>query len=72
VGCFLGLILSHCSIILFDSYLKESFRYSFSGWCFLNEEGYLLIVGLLIGILAGLIPALIAYKTDISKTLSQN
>ncbi len=72
LGCLIGFLLSHSSMALFANYLKESFRYGFTGWRFLNEEIYLLLTGLGIGVLAGLIPAWLVFKTDISKTLGQS
>jgi putative ABC transport system permease protein len=72
MGCVLGFMLSHSSMALFANYLKESFRYGFTGWRFLTEETYLLLAGLGIGIFAGMIPAWLVFKTDISKTLGQS
>jgi putative ABC transport system permease protein len=72
LGILLGLLLSHVSMFFFAQYLQESFRYSFSAGHIMKEEYYLALAGLLIGILASVIPAIMAYKTDISKTLSDN
>jgi len=70
LGCILGLILSHVGMHILAGYMKESYRYTFSGMTFLKEE-YLLILGaLLLGIIAAFIPALQASRTDISETLS--
>ena len=69
IGMVLGLLLSHIGMEVFSDYLKEAYRYSFSGKMFLQTE-YLLIAGaLLLGFVSAVIPALRAYGTDISKTL---
>lgn len=72
LGVLFGLIFSHISMSFFAKYLQASFRYSFSAWEFLREEYYLAFAGLLIGLIASIIPAFMAFKTDISKTLSDN
>jgi putative ABC transport system permease protein len=52
------------------SSLEESYKYTFTGGLFLVEEIYLGLGTLVIGFLAAVIPALQAYNTDISTTLS--
>jgi putative ABC transport system permease protein len=72
IGCMIGIALSHLSMQLFAVYMKSSFRYSFSGWRFLTEEYLLVAAALLIGIFAGILPAIMAFKTDIAKTLGKD
>jgi putative ABC transport system permease protein len=72
IGCILGILLSHCSMQLFATYMQSSFRYSFTGWRFLTEEYVLVATALFIGMLAGILPAIMAFKTDISKTLGKD
>jgi putative ABC transport system permease protein len=72
IGCILGILLSHCSMQLFATYMQSSFRYSFSGWRFLTEEYFLVAAALFIGTLAGILPAIMAFKTEIYKTLGKD
>lgn len=71
LGYAIGLLLSHGSMELIANFMKDSYRYSFSGAQFLLQEWYLLFGALLIGFIAALIPALQASKTPIAETLSQ-
>lgn len=71
LGYGIGLVLSHGSMELIANFMKDSYRYSFSGAQFLVQEWYLLFGALLIGFIAALIPALQASKTPIAETLSQ-
>jgi putative ABC transport system permease protein len=71
LGYLLGIALSHVGMHLFAGYLKESYRYVFSGWVFLREELFLLGGALLIGLIAALIPAWQARRTDIHETLAE-
>lgn len=70
LGYLLGLIISHVGMEVLANYMKDSYRYSFSGKVFLTEEWYLLIGALVIGLVAAIIPAVQASRTDISETLS--
>ena len=71
MGSVLGLLLSHGGMHLFAGNLKEAYRYDFTGWQFLWQEGYLVLGALVLGFLAALLPAIQASKTDISETLTQ-
>lgn len=71
LGYLIGWFLSHFGMQLFSSMAEDSYQYSFDGWRFMIEEIYIFIGALAIGILAALIPALMAYKADISNTLSK-
>jgi putative ABC transport system permease protein len=64
--------LSHASMAIFATYMKDAFRYTFTAWRFLQEEYYIIATVLGIGIIAGLLPAIMAFRTDIAKTLSGN
>ena len=71
LGCFLGLLLSHVGMHILAGYMKESYRYTFSGMTFLKQEYFLIGGALLLGIVAAFIPAVQASRTDISETLGQ-
>lgn len=71
LGYVLGIALSHVGMELLAKNLSESYRYSFTGWRFLEEEIYLLVGALGIGMIAALLPAIQASRTDIHETLSE-
>ncbi len=71
LGYILGMVLSHVGMQLLSGYLTEEYRYEFTGWLFLQEEGYMFVVAVVLGLLAAIIPALLAFKTNISETLSE-
>ncbi|MBK8568411.1 MAG: ABC transporter permease [Saprospiraceae bacterium] len=69
MGYVLGILLSHLGMAILAGFMKNTYRYSFSGTQFLPEEGWLLLGALAVGFVAALIPALQARRTDISETL---
>lgn len=71
LGCIVGLVLSHVGMEILAGYMKESYRYTFSGMTFLKQEYYLILGALALGLLAAFIPAVQASRTDISETLSE-
>jgi putative ABC transport system permease protein len=71
LGYGIGLLLSHMSMELLAGYMKDSYRYTFTGRIFLREELYLLGAALLIGFVAAIIPAIQASRMDISTTLAE-
>jgi putative ABC transport system permease protein len=71
-GLILGLLISHIGVELMAADLEETYKYTFSGFIFLKQELYLGIGALFIGFLAAVIPAIQAYKADISETLSNS
>ncbi len=70
MGYVLGILLSHLGMGILAGFMKNTYRYSFSGTQFLPEEGWLLLGALAVGFVAALIPALQARRTDISETLA--
>ena len=71
LGYVLGMILSHGGMQLLSGHLSEEYRYDFTGMLFLKEEGFMFVAAMLIGFIAAVIPALMAFNTDISETLSE-
>ncbi|MBL0023617.1 MAG: FtsX-like permease family protein [Saprospiraceae bacterium] len=71
IGFVIGSLMSHIGMEVIAKYLKADFRYSFTGWSWIREEWFILIVSLLLGFIASFIPAFQAAKTDINKTLSE-
>ena len=72
IGFLTGILLSHTAMQLLAKYMSDAYRYSFTGWTWLNEEWALLAGALAIGFVAAIVPAFNAYRTDISKTLSKS
>ncbi|MDQ8053671.1 MAG: FtsX-like permease family protein [Pedobacter sp.] len=71
VGTLLGLCLGHFALQLIGSY-QESSQAKLTGKILLSQEAYLLVAGLAIGIFAAIIPAIQAYRANISKILAKN
>ena len=71
IGFCIGIALSHGAMQVLAKYMSDAYRYSFSGWMWLKEEWLLLGGAVFIGFLAAVIPALSAYRQDISRTLSR-
>ncbi|WP_316823488.1 ABC transporter permease [Pedobacter gandavensis] len=70
-GTIIGVALGHFALQLIG-YYQESNQARLTGMIFLKEEIYLFVAGLAIGIFAAIIPAIQAYKSNISKILSKN
>jgi len=71
LGYIIGILMSHISMEMIGNFMKDSYRYSFSGWHFLEQEYLLLLGALLIGFIAALLPAIQASKTPIAETLTK-
>lgn len=69
-GYLIGLLLSHGGMELLGGFLKENFRYEFSGWKFYPLEWIVFGVAVLVAFLVAVGPAIQASRTDISETLS--
>ena len=71
IGTIVGLALGHFALQLIGHY-QESSQAKLTGMIFIPNETYILLAGLGIGIFASIIPALQAYKSNISKILAKN
>lgn len=71
LGYLFALIISHIGMWVVSGILESNYHYSFDAWDFSIFELYLLAVALIIGLISALIPAIKAYRTDISTTLSK-
>jgi len=69
-GSLAGVLLGHGALHSIG-YWQGSPQARLDGLAFLPEEGWLLVAGLLIGLMAALLPAIQAYRTDISETMSK-
>lgn len=70
-GTLLGILLGHL-VLEFIGSNQESSQAQLSGFVLLFDEIYLFVGGIAIGIFAGIIPAMQAYRSNISKILSKN
>jgi putative ABC transport system permease protein len=71
IGWVVGTLLSHLGMEIMAQYLKNDFKYSFTGLTWLREEWYILGVALIIGIISALLPAYKASNEDIHHTLTE-
>lgn len=71
IGSLIGLAVGHGILQIIGSY-QESSQARLTGLIFLSQEIYLLLIGLAIGIFAAIIPAIQAYRSNISKILAKN
>jgi putative ABC transport system permease protein len=70
LGTVVGLALSHSILFLFGTFVEEAERAGVTGSEFYREEGIILVSSLLLGALCAMLPAMQAYRTDISKVLA--
>ena len=71
VGFIFGTILGRVSILWISASSEQDFKMSFNPYEFLwNKEGVLFLLTIGVGVVAALIPAIKAYKLNISKTLA--
>lgn len=70
IGSLIGIICGHLALGLFSDMASDRYNYSFTAFKFLKAELWVISASLIIGIIAALVPAMIAYKTEIHKTLS--
>ncbi len=71
-GSLVGLLLGHGVLMLLSSLVEETSKAGITGLVFYGEEGIILGASLLLGLMCALIPAIQAYRTDISKVLAGN
>ena len=71
LGGLLGIVLGHGLMELLANSYEKSDEIGVTGWIFVNQEFYVLLISLGVGLIASLIPAFNAYKTDISKVLAE-
>ncbi|HEX6112011.1 MAG TPA: FtsX-like permease family protein [Geminicoccaceae bacterium] len=69
-GALLGILLGHAVAEALGRLLPEGRNMGLSGFTWLPEELYVLLLALLVGLLAALLPAIQAYRTDIAAILA--
>lgn len=71
-GSIIGVLLAHGILTVLAVLVEETRKAGISGIVFYREEWIILAGSLFLGVLCAFIPALQAYRTDISKVLSGN
>ncbi len=71
LGFILGMLMSHLSMVGLGDSLQEKYNYDFAAWTTHGKEGLLFWGTIALGLLAAFLPAIMAYRTDIHKTLSE-
>jgi putative ABC transport system permease protein len=72
LGGILGFFLGHGLVEVLVSYYDKSEEIGITGMVIVSNEFTVLVLSVGVGIVAALIPALNAYRTDISKVLAQD
>lgn len=71
VGFVLGTVLGRLALVFISNSTSQEYKMEFNPFVFnWEKEGMLFLITIFVGILAGLIPAIKAYKLNISKTLN--
>ena len=71
LGAALGLILGHLMTEVLGAWLPASQRIHVTGRMFVPGELTLILLALAVGLVSALLPAVLAYRTDISRVLAQ-
>lgn len=71
LGGLLGFVLGHGTVELIGQMAGETSQAAPTGLVFLQEELFIVVISFALGLLASLIPAINAYRTDISKVLAK-
>ena len=72
LGSVIGLLMGHGVLVLLSGFVEETQKAGIDGFVFYPEEWTILVGSLLLGLLCAVIPAIQAYRTDISKVLAGN
>lgn len=72
LGTVIGLAIAHGAVIGLSEFVEETRKAGMSGLVFYSEEWIILGASSVMGLMCSLIPAVQAYRTDISKVLAGN
>ncbi len=72
LGSVIGLLMGHGVLIILSTMVEETQKAGISGIVFYPQEWIILGGSVLLGLVCALIPAIQAYRTDISKVLAGN
>lgn len=70
-GSLLGILFAHLGIAYLSGTYQQAEQFNINAWIILPEELIILGGALVLGVLSALVPAIIAYRTPISTTLSK-
>ncbi len=70
-GSLLGILFAHLGIAYLSGTYQQAEQFNINAWVILPEELIILSGAVILGILSALVPAIIAYRTPISTTLSK-
>jgi putative ABC transport system permease protein len=71
IGTLAGMLLAHVAVASLGGLIAQSEQMNISGWVWLEEELWVFGLACGIGFVAALLPAVNAYRTDISQVLSK-
>ena len=71
IGGALGFVLGHGLVEVLSGLYEKSDAIGISGMVLVNGELYVFLISVGVGVLAAILPAISAYRTDISKVLAQ-
>lgn len=69
-GFICGMLLSRLALYFLSKSAEADYHFSLHNFGWQRQEGYLLLLTVLVGVVAALIPAIKAYRLNISKTLA--
>lgn len=72
LGSVTGLMMAHLAVLVLSAVMPEIQKSGITGIVFYPEEWIILAASLLLGLACALIPAIQAYRTDISRVLAGN
>ena len=72
LGGAIGLVMGHALMEGLAGLYEKSDDIGITGFIFVNQELYVLLIAIGVGVVASLIPAVNAYKTDISNVLADD
>lgn len=72
LGAIVGFFMGHGLVEILAGYYEKSEEVGITGLVFVNQEFIVILLSIGVGVLSALLPALSAYRTDISKVLAQN
>jgi putative ABC transport system permease protein len=72
LGSIIGLMFAHGVLMVMALTVEETMKAGITGFVFYSEEWIILAGSLFLGVLCAVLPAIQAYRTDISKVLAGN
>jgi putative ABC transport system permease protein len=70
MACALGLLAAHGLTALMGSMLMEQQSLAISGWQWVSAEGWVPVLAFVVAVVAALVPAISAYRVDVTQLLN--